>query len=324
MQLRSGTNGFQGNVQSPSQPLASVDSRRQPRPVNCNLCGADDAEIVFPRGYAQLHQIVRCRRCGLMYANPQEHVDCDEFAGQGQDEVYDPESPRHYHYFQKQLTQLPDNERALRVLNSVFPKRGKLLEIGSFAGVFLDRIRATGWEVTGLEPDRPVGQYARSKYGLEIVEGVLPNPALGEASFDAVLLQHVIEHMPDPAANLREIRRLLRVGGVFVVETPRFNSLLFKVLGRRERSVQNCPGHIYFFTEKTLRALLERQGFKVFRTERVGRTLTWDRFLGNLGLVARNRGVYNFFGRVSKRFGLERFRLYVNFRDMQRMYARAV
>jgi SAM-dependent methyltransferase len=259
-----------------------------------------------------------------MYANPQEHVDCEEFAGQDLDEVYNPESPEHQHYFHKQLTQLPDNERALRVLNRLFPKRGKLLEIGSFAGVFLNRIRAAGWEVAGLEPNRAVGNYARSTYGLEIIEGVLPSPALREAFFDVVLLQHVIEHMPDPAANLREIRRLLRVGGVFVVETPRFNSLLFKVLGRRERSIQNCPGHIYFFTEKTLRAMLERQGFKVFRTERVGRTLTWDRFLGNLGLVARSPKLYGLFARASKRFGLERHRLYVNFRDMQRMYARAV
>jgi SAM-dependent methyltransferase len=271
-----------------------------------------------------MHQIVRCRHCGLMYANPQEHVDCEEFARQSQDEVYDPAAPEHYHYFHKQLTQLPDNERALRVLNRLCPKRGKLLEIGSFAGVFLDRIRAAGWEVTGLEPIRAVGNYARSTYGLEIVEGVLPNPALREASFDAVVLQHVIEHMPDPAANLREIRRLLPVGGVFVVETPRFNSLVFKVLGRRERSIQNCPGHIYFFTEKTLRAMLERQGFEVLLTERVGRTLPFDRFLGNVGLMARNRRVYDFFARVSKRFDLKRFRVYVNVRDMQRMYARAV
>ena len=35
------------------------------RQVRCNLCGADDYRVVFPAGYAQLHQIVRCRRCGL-------------------------------------------------------------------------------------------------------------------------------------------------------------------------------------------------------------------------------------------------------------------
>jgi SAM-dependent methyltransferase len=259
-----------------------------------------------------------------MYANPQEHVDCDNFAARYPDEVYDPASPDCRQYFQKQQTQLPDNVRALNVLNRLFPKRGKLLEIGSFAGIFLNRIRSDGWEVTGLEPDRAVGDYARSTYGLEIVEGVLPNASLKERCFDVVVLLHVIEHMPDPAANLREIRRLLRKDGVFVVETPRFNSLLFKTLGRRERSIQNCPGHIYFFTEHTLQAMLEQNGLKVFRIERVGRTLTLERFMFNVGLVTRSPKAQHFFARASERLRLDKIRVYLNFRDMQRMYARAV
>jgi SAM-dependent methyltransferase len=292
--------------------------------VNCNLCGADDVEVVFPRGYAQLHQIVRCRRCGLMYANPQEHVDSEESTERSSDEIYDPTLPCHQQYYLKQQVQLPDNVRALRVLNKLFPGRGRLLEIGTFAGIFLNRIRADGWEVTGLEPDRAVGSYARTAYGLNIVQGVLPNPLLKEGSFDVVVLQHVIEHMSDPAANLREIRRLLRPGGVFVVETPRFNSLLFKILGRRERSIQNCPGHIFFFTEKTLRGSLERNGFKVFQTQRVGRTLTLDRLTYNVGLVTRSPKAKWFLARLSEKLRFSKFHVYLNCRDMQRMFARAV
>src|SRR5208282_5445413 len=139
-------------------------------------------------------------------------------------------------YFQKQHVQLPDNLRALRVLNGWLPKRGRLLEIGSYCGIFLDRIRASGWEVTGLEPDRGAADYSRAKYGLRIVDGVLPNPSLPDKNFDAVVMLHVIEHMPDPSENLREIHRVLKPGGVLVVETPRFDSLMFKILGRRERS----------------------------------------------------------------------------------------
>jgi SAM-dependent methyltransferase len=300
------------------------ESPVQSRAVRCNLCGADDAEVVFPKGRAQLHQIVRCRRCGLMYANPQEHVDCEDFAAREPGAAYDPALPGHRQYYEKQLTQLPDNLRALRVLNGLFPRRGDLLEIGCFAGIFLNRIRSDGWRVKGLDPDRPVANYARATYGLEIIEGVLPSPALADASFDAVVLLHVIEHFSDPSANVREIRRLLRPGGVFVVETPRFNSLLFKLLGRRERSIQNCNGHIYFFTEHTLSALLERQGFKVFKIERVGRTLTLDRFMYNLGLVTRSPGLQRLFANLSRRLHLEKFHVYLNFRDMQRLYARAV
>ncbi|HWD18567.1 MAG TPA: class I SAM-dependent methyltransferase [Verrucomicrobiae bacterium] len=292
--------------------------------MRCNLCGADDADLLFPKEIAPFQQIVRCRQCELMYANPRGHVDCDDFAEQGLNKVYDPESPDYRQYYQKQLTQLPDNLRALRVINELFPQRGKLLEIGPFAGIFLDRIRSDGWTVTGLEPDLPMGRYARAKYGLEIVDGVLPNPALPAAAFDVVLLLHVIEHIPDPSSTIRDVRNLVREGGVFVVETPRFNSLLFKILQHRERSIQNCPGHIYFFTEHTLRAMLERNGFKVFKTERVGRTLTLERFIWNVGLVTRSSRLRDFLMRICRTMHLDKVHFHINFRDMQRMYARAV
>ena len=294
------------------------------RQVRCNLCGADDYRVVFPAGYAQLHQIVRCRRCGLMYANPQQHVDCEEFAARGPAESYDPASAINRQYFQKQVTQLPDNLRALAVVNAALPGRGKLLEIGSFLGLFLERIRAAGWQVVGLEPYMPVADYSRAKYGLEIIEGVLPNAALPAAHFDAAMMMHVIEHLPDPAENLRELRRVLKPGGVLTVETPRFNSLSFKLLGRRERSIQNCPGHIFFFTEQTLRQMLEQNGFKVFRVERVGRTLTLERFLFNLGLVTRSALAQRWISRAAQALHLETIRFYINVLDMQRMYARAV
>ncbi len=291
------------------------------RYVNCNLCGADDSAVVFPKGFAQLHRIVRCNRCGLMYANPQEEVDCDHFASYAEDAAYDQEANRTY--FQKQHVQLPDNERALGVLNALFPHRGKLLEIGSFLGIFLDRIRSAGWEVTGLEPYRPVANYARRKYGLNIVDAILPAAGFPEAAFDAVVMLHVIEHLPDPSADLREIRRILRPGGVLVVETPRFDSLMFKILGRRERSIGNCNGHIFFFTTTTLRKLLEKHSLEVFRTDLVGRTLTVEGLLLNLGIMSHSDRVKRWLAWLGTTFHLDRVRLYVNVRDMQRVYRRA-
>jgi 2-polyprenyl-3-methyl-5-hydroxy-6-metoxy-1,4-benzoquinol methylase len=291
------------------------------RSVSCNLCGADDYTIVFPKGFAQLHRIVRCNKCGLMYANPQELIDCEEFKSSERPEVFDLKAGQQY--FEKQHAQLPDNLRALRVLNDLLPKRGKLLEIGSFLGIFLDQIRAAGWSAVGLEPDPGPANYARSHYGHEVVSGTLPNPNLREHDFDAVIMLHVIEHMPDPAANVREIRRLLKPGGVLVVETPRFDSLLFKILGRRERSIHNCEGHIFFFTVPSLRQLVEKQGFEVIRTEMVGRTLTLDRFIYNLCLITRSQKLMRWASRIAVKLGLNKLKFYVNVRDMQRIYARA-
>jgi len=289
--------------------------------VKCNLCGADDYTVRYPKGVAQLHRIVRCNRCGLMYANPQELVDCERFESDAHPKVFNEAQNRLY--FQKQQVQLPDNERVLRVLNELFPKRGKLFEIGSFCGIFLNRIRADGWEVMGLEPDRGIAEYARAKYGLNITGDLLPNPALPDRAFDAVVMLHVIEHMPDPSENLREIHRILKPGGVLVVETPRFDSLMFKLLGRRERSICNCNGHIYFFTVPSLRQLLEKSGFEVVRVDLVGRTLTLERLFYNIGLITRSARMKRWLASLSTALHLDQFRVHVNARDMQRMYVRA-
>lgn len=289
--------------------------------VKCNLCGADDFTVRFPKGVAQVHRIVQCNRCGLMYANPQELVDCERFESPAQPADFDEQQNRLY--FEKQRVQLPDNEQTLRVLNELLPQRGRLLEIGSYCGFFLNRIRADGWQPTGLEPDHAVANYSRSKYQLDIVEGILPQPALPDHGFNAVVMLHVIEHMPDPAANLREIHRLLVPGGVLALETPRFDSLSFKLLGRRERSLGNCNGHIYFFTVPTLRRLLEKCGFEVFRVELVGRTLTLERLCYNLGLITRSERVKRWLAAVSAARRLDKYRVHVNARDMQRMFCRA-
>jgi 2-polyprenyl-3-methyl-5-hydroxy-6-metoxy-1,4-benzoquinol methylase len=287
--------------------------------VSCNVCGADDYTVVFPKGYAQVHQIVRCNHCALMYANPQELIDCNAF------EEYDKkaQTEEFQQYFNKQHVQLPDNLRVLKVLNDTFPQRGRLLEIGSYLGIFLDHIRSAGWDVTGLEPFHTVAEYSRKTYGLNVIEKLLPDAKFPNRDFDVVIMLHVIEHLPNPAEYIREIRRILKPGGMLVVETPRFDSLMFKVMGRRERSLSNCDGHIYFFTVPSLSALLERNGFNVEKVDLVGRTLTADRLLYNVGVMSRSAGIQKMLARAGVAVGLDKLKLHVNVRDMQRIYCRA-
>jgi len=255
-----------------------------------------------------------------MYANPQELLDCERITSDSHPETLDANNDRFY--IQKQQVQLPDNLRALRVLNAYCPNRGKLLEIGCFLGLFLEQIRNDGWDATGLEPDRSVGKLARGR-GLTVIEGLLQTAPLPDHAFDAVIMLHVIEHMPDPNEDLRIIHRILKPGGMVAIETPRFDSLSFKLLRHRERSIQNCNGHVQFFTTDTLSRLLEKNGFEVLRTDLVGRTMTAERLLFNVGLVSRNDRVKRGLDGVSRSLHLDKVRLHVSLRDMQRVYCRA-
>ena len=147
--------------------------------------------------------------------------------------------------------------------------------MGSSLGYLLEKFRQDGWDVLGIEPFYQACRYSREQLGLEVINGILESANLPDASADVVLLNHVIEHVDDPLQTLCEVNRILKPGGHFVIETPRYDTLMFKLLGRRERSV-SCGGHIYFFTTSSLRKLYEAAGFETVKLDYVGRSLTAD------------------------------------------------
>jgi 2-polyprenyl-3-methyl-5-hydroxy-6-metoxy-1,4-benzoquinol methylase len=109
---------------------------------------------------------------------------------------------------------------------------GRLLDVGCGSGVFAARMRTLGWNVSCVEPDENAAAVARSAFGLAVHTGTLESAALRDASFDAIILGHVIEQVPDPVATLAECRRLLRAEGLLVAAAPKIRSLGRRMFGR--------------------------------------------------------------------------------------------
>ena len=288
--------------------------------ITCNLCGADDYAVTFEAGEAQAARIVTCKRCGLMYANPR--ADVPEYE---QIEAFDPDfvenDPGLAERLRKESLQVCDFAKTRALLAERFPGRGRLLEVGSGYGYLLDYFRQDGWQVQGVEPNEGLNRNARTTLKLDVFPGILPQANLADATFDVVLMAHVIEHLPDPQDTLREIRRVLKPGGVLVMETPRYDTLMFKLLGKRERSV-SCGGHVYFFTTRTLRESAEKAGFEVIREDKVGRSLTLERLAYNVGVITRSSRVRVGLNRLLQRIGLNDSAIHLNLRDMERIYCR--
>jgi SAM-dependent methyltransferase len=224
----------------------------------------------------------------------------------------------------RSFDKLPDYEPIGLDLRKLLPRGKTLLEVGCHAGVLLDRFRGQGWSVSGVEPDGRAANFARSHYGLDVKASTLEDAGYDPATFDAVVMLHVIEHLDDPAGTLEAIARVLRPHGFLAVETPVYNTLMYRLLGRRERSL-SCDGHIVFYTDRTLAALLERCGFEIVAQRRVGRTVSLGRLLWNIGVMSKNRTLQHMIERVSNALGLiHRGRLYLNTGDMLRVFARRV
>jgi 2-polyprenyl-3-methyl-5-hydroxy-6-metoxy-1,4-benzoquinol methylase len=283
----------------------------------CNLCHADDFTILFPASVAQVNQIVRCNRCGLMYANPRKEADHVEIQSWPDDPNFDFEK-EHPQRFEKERLQVRDFDRSRALLNRLHPSRGKIVEVGSSLGFLLAAMRQDGWSVLGVEPDRNASRYAIAKQRIETINSTLEAARLPDEFADAVVMLHVIEHVPDPVGTLREIRRILKPGGHLILETPRYDTLMFRLLGSRERSL-SCDGHIFFFTTDTLRTAYTAAGLELERLEYTGRSLTLDRLAYNVGVISKSRAVQRAVSSLSRRTAMHRIRFTVNVRDIQRV-----
>ena len=189
--------------------------------------------------------------------------------------------------FTKEQIQVGDYAKTRMLINRLYPGRGKLLEVGSSFGFLLAEFKKDGWDVMGVEPYGAGCRFSDETHGIKVIHGILEEADIADETFDVVLLNHVIEHLDDPLATLRKINRVLKMNGHFVVETPRYDTLMYKLLGRRERSL-SCNGHIYFFTTDTLKKLYEAAGFREVKLAYTGRSLTADRLAWNIGVMSKS------------------------------------
>ncbi len=312
--------------------------------VTCNLCGADDYAPLYPStlpddplpetdggdpgpdprpvdrhpesyactslGYGVHPSIVRCRRCGLVYANPRRPARLVEASyAEVVDELYLAEREGRILTFQRHLNPI----EAL-----VGPGSGRrLLDVGCHIGVFVEIAAARGWDAWGVEPSRWAAEQARAR-GLQVVTGTLRDMTFDGEPFDVVTLWDVIEHLTDPAAELRQMRRALRPGGLLAIHTIDIESWLARLL--RSRWPWLMEMHLYYFSRATLSALLARLGFQVVARYRQGRYL-------RLGYLASRLAPYSprvarVAGAAVEGLGLSNHPLSVNLGDLFTIYAR--
>lgn len=159
---------------------------------------------------------------------------------------------------------------------------GRLLDVGCGSGDWLFKMQSLGWEVKGIDFD-PEAVAVAADRGIDVVHGSLEAQHYPDESFDAITLNDVIEHLPDPFATLAECRRILRSGGHLIMVTPNTDSLGHQLFKSAWRGLEP-PRHLYLFCPKSMLGSLKRIGFRHFEV----RTATSDYCIRHsLGLWAR-------------------------------------
>ena len=224
--------------------------------VPCPLCGRDEPQVT---PYAQDPvRVVRCGHCRLWYLSPRPTEQTTDAFYRSDD--YFADGKAGYEDYTRQEKSLRRTfRRLLRHLGDLNVTGGRLLEVGSGLGYFLDEARTRFHQRDGIElsPDAAVKAAALSGATMHQSLEALPSDKL----FDCIVALHVIEHVHRPAAFLQQLITHLAPDGVLLLATPDMGSFWRHAMGRRWPSFK-YPEHLTFFDSVTLPRLFVELGFE--------------------------------------------------------------
>jgi SAM-dependent methyltransferase len=156
---------------------------------------------------------------------------------------------------------------------------GSLVEIGPGGGEFSLAARDAGFSVTAIEMDAGACDRLRRLVGVPAIHSDEPEKVLVDLpQSDAIVLWHVLEHLPRPALVLKRAAANLRPGGVLGLAVPNPESLQFRLLRGRWAHV-DAPRHLFLLPLRSVSARLEQHGLELaFATTSDAAGCHWDRF----------------------------------------------
>ena len=254
--------------------------------VPCNACGSTFQVEEYPAsntghavstysctstGHESHGRIVQCLSCGLVYTNPQlTSPDVLNFYTQVEDKTYLENIDARVATFRYNLD----------AIAGLLPRGGRMLEVGSYTGMFLKLAREAGWTVLGVEPSVWASSYARERLQIPTVTGSLDNLPAETPPFDVVCSWDVLEHVADPMAQLRQVNQHLRPGGVYAFSTLDYGNWYPRLLGERWPWMMDM--HLYYFDQKVMQQMLAAAGFRMIHKQAYSHIITFEYFLKKL------------------------------------------
>jgi predicted TPR repeat methyltransferase len=265
-----------------------TEAGRQP-PAPCNACGSPYQVEEYPASsnghaiatynctsteHASHGRIVQCLSCGLVFTSPQlppEQV--LSLYAQVEDQTYLENIDARVETFRYNLD----------AIAGLIPPSGRMLDIGSYCGVFLKIARERGYDVLGVEPSAWASAYARDKEGIPTITGSVKDLPKGTKPFDLICSWDVLEHLSDPTGELALISEQLRDGGTFAFSTLDYGNWYPRLLGERWPWMMDM--HLYYFTQKVLKQMLARAGFRIIHRQNYCHIISFEYFLHKLGAL---------------------------------------
>jgi SAM-dependent methyltransferase len=133
-----------------------------------------------------------------------------------------------------------------------------LLEVGSGFGFTRAAAEQRAIATAGVDLNPHAAAAARRLYGFDTLVG---DAAAARGTFDLVLYQFVLEHLPDPAAELRRAAALVAAGGALALVVPSMDAVEIDLFGPAYRSFRD--DHLHLFSRRSIERFLDGAGLRV-------------------------------------------------------------
>jgi SAM-dependent methyltransferase len=229
-----------------------VDHPRGWEEVDCIICGVEGASSIFWADKGR-GDIVRCLQCGLVFRTPRR---LEQSIGQVFAEQWT-ESRTPFsliNYREKNLAAI-----ANWVLQG-HPDPGSILDIGSSYGTLLEMFPES-WVRVGLEPSGTACRVARERLPkARIIHSLLGDASLPDQLFDVITMVDMVYYLPFPLRDLAMVKRLLKPGGVLLVEAQNFANRGYVYRWLRHPFSDTW---MYFYTPASLLRVLKKIGMEI-------------------------------------------------------------
>ncbi len=206
---------------------------------------------------------MRCRACSLVYLDG-----CLSWPARAPH--YDLAKYRGYHHLDQERKPLGRRLMAYglrrrQAILEMYVREGRLLDAGCGSGDFLAWMgQRSGWQAWGLERNPEAARLATQRSGRPVLTADLAAAGLSGASFEAITLWSVLEHLADPVRALAECARLLRRGGFLFVRTLSQEAWGARFFGPNWVGF-DAPRVLLVLSRTLLRMMLHEAGLEVVR-----------------------------------------------------------
>ena len=264
----------------------STPTRPAPSSVRCRVCRGSRIRVLTTltsERDGRDYRALTCRDCGLLFADPLPDLSFDALQ-----RVYGTEYTADQRVLEADQASLDMARSAVhRQMNIVerYVAPGLALNVGAM-GQAIHVIQDRGWRLKVVDASSHAAETARTLWGIDVAVSRIEDYAGEREAYDFVRMGHVIEHLADPGSAMRNVARIMRPGGVALIDTDNSEGFRGQIEGWIRRLVGEGsaarlvkrftgkelkkkygrlipPVHLNIFSERALRRVLEDSGFEV-------------------------------------------------------------